>query len=294
MKAQFLATTAIAAMLAGCSTAYGEEVETVAEAAQPAVTIPQGSGYFASDSDLPFLTPDFTQITEDDYVPAFEQGMAIQKAEVEAITSNPAAPNFENTIVALEKSGRMLGRVANVFFALTGANTMDRLDEINTQISPKLSAHFDSITLNPELFVRVKAVYDSRASMAMTREDAKLLEETYKDMVHAGALLTEAERERVKEINSQLSKLTTEFSQKVRTATVGNALIVDTAEELAGLSQVDIESAAKLATDKGHEGKFAIALQNTTRHPLNPVLENRETREKLYWASYHRADVGGE
>jgi peptidyl-dipeptidase Dcp len=294
MKAHILATTAIAAMFAGCSTAYGEEVNTISEAAQPKVSIPQGTGYFAADSTLPFLTPDFSQISEDDYVPAFDQAMMIQRAEVEAIASSPAAPTFDNTIVALEKSGRMLGRVANVFFALTGANTTDRLDEINTEVSPKLSAHFDSISLNPALFARVKAVYDSRASMTMTREDSKLLEETYKGMVHAGALLSDAERELVKGINSQLSTLTTEFSQKVRAATVDNALIVDTAEELAGLSDSDIDSAAKLAAEKGHEGKFAIALQNTTRHPLNPVLENRDTREKLFWASYNRADSGGE
>jgi peptidyl-dipeptidase Dcp len=294
MKAHILATTAIAAILAGCTTAYAEDMETISEATQTEITIPQGTGYFASDSTLPFLTPDFTKISEDDYMPAFEQGMAIQKAEVEAITSNPAAPTFENTIVALEKSGRMLGRVINVFFALTGSNTTDRLDEINTEISPKLSAHSDSITLNPALFARVKAVYDARASVTMTREDAKLLEETYKSMVHAGALLSDVERERVKEINSELSTLTTEFSQKVRAATVDNALIVDSAEELAGLSQADIDSAAKLAAEKGHEGKFAIALQNTTRHPLNPILENRETREKLFWASYNRADSGDE
>ncbi|MEL6878049.1 MAG: M3 family metallopeptidase [Pseudomonadota bacterium] len=308
MKAQFPAPTRLktqaaalalaAALTAGCATTYGDEgVNPIADAqaaADYSPEIPEGTGYFAADSTLPFLAPDFTKISEDDYVPAFEQGMAIQQAEVAAIVNNPAAPDFDNTIVALEKSGRMLGRVSRVFFALTGQATTDRLDEINQEISPKLTAHYDAITLNPELFARVKAVYDNRAAMVMTREDAKLLEETYKGMVQAGALLTDEERTRVKAINSELSTLTTDFSQQVRDATVAGAVIVDTREELAGLSDSEIESAAALAAEKGHEGKFAIALQNTTQQPLLPSLQNREVREKLFKASAYRADQGGE
>ncbi|MBA4164689.1 MAG: dipeptidyl carboxypeptidase II, partial [Erythrobacter sp.] len=293
MKAHFLARTALAALLAGCAitpAAAATESDTAAQAA----AVPQATSYFAADSTLPFLAPDFTRITEADYEPAFEQGMAIHKAEIEAIVSNPAAPTFENTIVALEKSGRMLGRVAAVFFALTGANTTDGLDAIDTRISPALSAHSDSIALNPALFARVKAVYDNRGALALDTEDARLLGNTYRDMVHAGALLSDAEREQVKAINSQLSVLTTEFSQKVRAATVAGALIVDTAEELAGLSAGQIEAAAKLAAEKGHEGKFAIPLQNTTQQPLLPSLENRATRERLFKASAYRADQGGE
>ena len=296
MKARILASTAFAALLAGCAT-YGDNMDPIAQAeaaADYAPAIPEGTGYFASDSTLPFLAPDFTKISEDDYLPAFEQGMAIERAEVQAIIDNPAQPTFENTIVALEKSGRMLSRVSTVFGALTGANTTDRLDEIDAEISPKLSAHSDAINLNPELFARVKAVYDNRAAMTMTREDAKLLEETYKGMVHAGALLTEQQREQVKAINTQLSVLTTEFSQKVREATVDNALILDNRSNLDGLTDAEIDAAAKLAAEKGHEGKFAIALQNTTRHPLNPSLKNRETREKLFKASFNRADSGDE
>ncbi|ABC63678.1 M3 family metallopeptidase [Erythrobacter litoralis] len=294
MKAQILATTAAAALLAGCQTYNeGAAMDPIAQAEADAAyspEIPEGSGYFASDSSLPFLAPDFTKISEDDYMPAFQQGMDIQKAEVQAIIDNPAAPTFENTIVALEKSGRMLGRVARIFFALTGSNTTDRLDEINREVGPMLSAHSDSITLNPALFERVKAVYDNRAAMAMTVEDAKLLEETYKQMVHAGALLTEAERERVKAINTELSTLTTEFGQAVRSATNDQPLIVDTRAELAGLSDSDIEAAAKLAAEKGHDGKFAIALQNTTQQPSIPSLENRDVRERLFKLSHNRAD----
>lgn len=294
MKSRLLTTAATifsATLLSGCATTYSEGMETTATA--PAAAIPTGTGYFAANSTLPFHAPDFTQISEDDYIPAFEQGMAIQQAEVQAIIDNPATPDFGNTIVALEKSGRMLGRVGAVFFALTGSNTTDRLDEINAEISPRLSAHGDSISLNPALFARVKAVYDNRAAMTMTVEDARLLEETYNGMVHAGALLTEAQREQVKAINTQLSTITTEFGQTLRTATVDNALIVDSADQLAGLSDAEIAAAAKLAAEKGQDGKFAIALQNTTRHPQMPGMTDRDTREKLFWSSYHRADTGG-
>ena len=292
--AHILTTVSAAALISACSP-YSEGTDmnvsaSDADVADAAPAIPEGTGYFASDSTLPFLAPDFNAFTEADYMPAFEQGMAIQKAEVQAIIDNPEAPTFENTIVALEKSGRMLGRVGRVFFAVAGAASTDGIDAINTEISPKLSEHGDSIVLNPALFERVKAVYDNRAAMTMTVEDAKLLENTYDSMVHAGALLTDAERERVKAINTELSTLTTEFAQEVRAATNDQPLIVDSAEELAGLSDADIRNAADLATEKGAPGKYAIALQNTTQQPLLPSLENRDTREALFKQSYHRAD----
>ncbi|MDY7097007.1 MAG: M3 family metallopeptidase [Pseudomonadota bacterium] len=252
--------------------------------------IPQGTGYFASDSTLPFLAPDFTKISEADYAPAFEQGMAIHQAEVQAIIDNPEAPTFDNTIVALETSGRMLGRVARVFFMVIGTNTNDNLDAINREVSPKLSAHSSSITLNPALFARVKAVYDMRADLELDQESAKLLEKAYEDMVKAGAELSDEQRERVKEINTQLSQITTEFSQIVRDATNKQPLVVDSAEELAGLSDSQIEAAAAKAAGMGMEGKYAIALQNTTQQPALPDLENREVRERLFKLSYSRSD----
>jgi peptidyl-dipeptidase Dcp len=246
--------------------------------------------YFESDSTLPFLAPDFDKISENSYIPSFEKGMELQLAEIQAIIDNPEDPTFENTIVELEKSGRMLGRVSRVFFQLTGTHTNERLDEINTEMSPKLTAHGDSITLNPALFERVKAVYDQRETLELDVEDTRLLEEAYSTMVHAGALLTEEQREQVKEINTQLSTLTTEFGQLARDAMATQPLIVDTREELAGLSDNDIEAAATLAAEEGHEGKFAIALQNTTQQPLLPSLENRATREALFKLSHDRAD----
>ncbi|MEO0590436.1 MAG: M3 family metallopeptidase [Pseudomonadota bacterium] len=280
---------ALSAGTASAQTAPSSAAETP-PTAQASAAIPKGTGYFASDSDLPFLAPDFTKITEDDYLPAFDQGMAIHKAEVQAIIDNAAAPSFDNTIVALEVSGRMLGRVSRVFFQLTGTNTTDRLVAITTEISPKLTAHNDSIVLNPALFARVKAVYDARDTLGLDIEDATLLERTYDAMVHAGALLTEDERDQVKAINTELSTLATQFSQEARAAMSDQPLIVDTAEELAGLSESDIQAAADLATKEGFEGKFAIALQNTTQQPVLPNLENRTTREKLYTLSFARAD----
>ncbi|MDA9918594.1 M3 family metallopeptidase [Erythrobacter sp.] len=295
--ASILSSASVAALLTGCTTYnQGADVNSITQAeaaSEYAPVIPQGTGYFASESTLPFHAPDFTKISEDDYMPAFQQGMEIHTAEVQAIIDNPAAPSFSNTIVALEQSGEMLGNVAGVFFQLTGTNTTDRLDEITTEISPALSKHSDSITLNPALFARVKAVYDNRAATTMTVEDARLLENTYRDMVHAGALLTDSQREQVKAINTQLSTLTTEFSQMARDAMVDQPLIVDTAEELAGLSDADIQAAADFAAEKGQPGKYAIALQNTTQQPSLPALENRETREKLFRLSYDRADGRG-
>jgi peptidyl-dipeptidase Dcp len=294
MKARILApilSTVCAAALAVPATVQAQGTAMTAAAPAPAAdAVPAPTGPFATVSTLPFEAPDFTGITEDDYLPAFEQAMAIHRAEVDAIIANKDAPTFENTIVALETAGQMLGRVSRVFYALTSANTTDRLDAIDTEISPKLAAHNDAINLDPALFARVKAVYDNRAAMTMTAEDARLLEQTYDEMVHAGALLTDAQREEVKAINGQLSTLATQFGQAVRTATNEQPLIVDTKEELAGLSEADIKAAADLAAARGMPGKFAIALQNTTQQPLLPALENRATREALFKRSFHRAD----
>ncbi|MEM8694844.1 MAG: M3 family metallopeptidase [Pseudomonadota bacterium] len=299
MKHHIIGARALNPVLSSvCALALLAGGATISHAAQPvssqeqasAAGIPEGTGYFASNSSLPFMAPDFTQISEDDYLPAFEQGMAIHNAEVQAIIDNPAEPTFENTIVALERSGRMLSRVSRVFFALTSANTTDRLDEINTEIGPQLSDHYTGIDLNPELFARVSAVYEQRDTLDLSVERARLLENTYTGMVHAGAELTEAERERVMAINSQISALTTQFSQTVRAATNQQPLIVDTREELAGLSESEINAAAAAATEMGMDGRYALVLQNTTQQPLIPKLENREIRERFLDLSLHRSD----
>lgn len=290
MKAPLLAAAALGALTAGCTTMY-DQTETAAVAAPAA--LPQATGYFADVSALPFRAPDFTRIAESDYGPAFDQAMAIERAEVQAIIDNPAAPTFDNTIVALETTGQMLGRVANVFFALTGSHTNPTLEAINSEYSPKLSAHDDWITLNPALFARVKAVYDARATLGLDREQMKLLEDRYEGMVHAGALLTEAQRQQVMEINTELSTLTTQFGQTLRKATNDGAIVVDNVADLQGLSADEIESARKAAEERGLAGKYVIALQNTTQQPILPNLANRALRERIFNASAHRADQGG-
>ncbi|MGB3738314.1 MAG: M3 family metallopeptidase [Pontixanthobacter sp.] len=297
MKTNTIWASAMALILTSACTTTGTTTgmdPSMTDDTAAVTAIPEGTGYFATQSTLPFQAPDFTKISDSDYRPAFEQGMAIHSAEIEAIKTNPAAPTFDNTIVAMEQSGDMLGRVATVFFALTGSNTNDTLDEIQAEIGPKLSAHSDAITLDPALFARVKTVYDNRAGAGLTLEQNALLEDTYEGMVQAGALLTEAQKNDVRALNTKLSETTNEFGRLVREGTVVNALVVDTREELAGLSDSAIDAAGKLAEEKGMAGKFAIALQNTTQQPVLPNLENRATREKLFKLSTNRNDQPGE
>ena len=298
MKISHATASAMALILtSGCVTtgATEDDMNSVTSSGQTdTMPMPVATGYFATESTLPFQAPDFSQISDSDYRSAFEQGMARHNVEIERIKTNPAAPTFDNTIVALEQSGDMLSRVGTVFFALTGSNTNDTLDDIQAEVGPKLSAHSDAITLDPMLFARVKAVYDARATLGLDTEEMALLEDTYEGMVHAGALLTEAQKDQVRALNTQLTETTNDFGRMVREGTLANALVVDTRAELAGLSDSAIDAAAKLATERGMPGKFAIALQNTTQQPALPSLENRATREKLFKLSVNRNNQPGE
>jgi peptidyl-dipeptidase Dcp len=295
MLNRLLAGAALGTLLTACTTT--EEGALPAAPETIGVAIPQASGVFARESTLPFKTVDFAAIQDSDYAPAFEQAMAIQRAEIAAITANPDAPTFENTIVALERTGRMLDRVGIAFSTETGANTNDVLDAIDAEMSPKLSAHYDAINLDPALFARVKAVYDNRAAQgssgSMTAEDAWLLENTWKDMVHAGAELTPAQQDEVKTINTRLSQLTTQFSQTLVEAGNAGALVVADRAALAGLTESELAAAAKAAEAKGMAGQYLLALQNTTQQPALATLTNRATRETLYNRSVRRADDGG-
>ncbi len=294
MKTHLMAAAATGALLSGC-TNMNDDMNVASATAAPTMaddTQLAATGYFAQESTLPFKTPDFSQVSDSDYAPAFDQAMAVHNREVAAIRNQRSAPTFDNTIVALETSGKMLTRVATMFFALTGANTNDTLDAIQEEYGPKLSAHSDAITLDPALFARVKSVYDRRDTLNLNVEDARLLEETYTGMVHAGAMLTEAQKAEVKRINTALSEATNEFSNRVREGTVASALMVDDRAALAGMPDSAIEAAAKLAAEKGQPGKFAVALQNTTQQPSLADLEDRATREKLFKLSYNRNVLG--
>ncbi|MEQ1498680.1 MAG: M3 family metallopeptidase [Novosphingobium sp.] len=285
--------------LAGCaaSAAKVEEMpaaETVAPAPVPyAPVIPVGTGIFAQPSTLPFQAPDFSKIRESDYEPAIEQGIAIQLAETEAIANNPAAPTFENTMVALENSGAMLTRVIYVFSALTSANTNDNLDGIDTRTGPKITAMNDAFTLNPKLFARVKALYDSRASLNLAPDQLQLLTIQYEDMARNGANLDGAAKARLVEINGQISSLQTEFGQKLTKGTKDGALVVKSKAALAGLDAAAIAAAEKAAADRGlPKGSYVLSLQNTTQQPLLPSLTNRATRQALFEKSWNRSERG--
>jgi peptidyl-dipeptidase Dcp len=245
---------------------------------------------FAQRSTLEYELPPFALIEEEHYLPAFYEGCAEQLAEVQAILDTPGAATFENTIVALEKSGQYLGRMLRVFYNKSSSDTNEALDAIEEEIAPKFAAHQDAISLNPVLFKRIKDLYDSRESLGLNSEDSWLLERYYKDLIHEGAHLTEDQRTRLKELNEELSSLETQFSKNVLADTNDLAVLVDTVEELAGLSENQIASAAAAAKDRGHEGKWLIGMVNFTGNPVLDSLTNRELRKKIMEDSKKKAN----
>ncbi len=249
---------------------------------------------FLAESDLPFMLPRFDQIDDTHYRPAFEQGMANHLAEIEAIVNATASPTFENTVVQMERSGRLLTRVASVFFSLTSADTNDTLDAIEADIAPALAAHNDQILLNDELFERVKRLYDERDALGLDAEALRLLEEYYTDFVRAGARASVAEKERLKAINAELATLGTAFGQNVLDEVNAAAVSVDTEQELTGLSENEIAAAAEAAASREAEGNYVIALLNTSGQPALSSLEDRALRERIMNASQARGSQGGE
>lgn len=284
---------AIASVPAMSIAAEKPAAKAVTKAAKltPAKAAPY-TGPFAEKSPLPFEAPDFSKIRDSDYEPAIAAGMAAHQAEIAAIANNPAAPTVDNTLVAMERSGQLLSRALSAFFAVVGANTNDTLDAVEKAVSPKLAAHTDEIYLNTALFGRVKALYDNRAALGLTGEQARLLETTYERFVNAGAQLNDADKATLKSLNEQLSSLGTEFSQKLTQASKDAALVVDTREELDGLSEAEIAAAAADARDRKLPGKYVLTLVNTTQQPQLASLTNRETRRRLYEASVNRTSRG--
>lgn len=249
---------------------------------------------FAQRSDLDFELPPFALIKEESYLPAFYEGCTQQLAEVQAILDSPGAATFENTIVALEKSGQMLMRTLLVFFNKSSSDTNDALDKIEEEMAPKLAAHQDAINLNPTLYARIKSLYDNRESLGLNTEDAWLLERYYKDLIHAGAHLSESERERLKELNEELSKLETQFSKNVLADTNDLAVLVETIDELDGLSENEIASAAAAAKERGHDGKWLIGMVNFSGNPVLDSLTNRALRKKIMQESLVKGNRANE
>jgi peptidyl-dipeptidase Dcp len=247
---------------------------------------------FAVPSSLPYQAPRFDQIKDGDYQPAFDTGMKQQMAEIDAIAANPAAPSFENTIAALERSGRMLERVNNTFFAVVQANTNPALDKVQTIEAPKLAAHNDAIFLNAKLFARVKALYDQRASLKLDPEALQVLTLYYRQFVHAGALLSDKDKVRLRAINKEDASLEAQFQQKLVAAAKAGGLVVTNKDDLKGLTDSEVAATVEAAKARKLTGKYVIPLQNTTQQPLLTSLENRGVREKLFNQSWTRAEKG--
>ena len=264
-----------------------------AAATQEAGTTPMApDNPFAHASSLPFEMPPFDRIHDADYAPAFEAGMREQLKEVGRIAHNPKPATFENTIVALERSGRLLDRVATVFFNLNACNTDPKMEEVDTAMAPKLAAHNDAIFLDAALWTRVDALYGRRASLKLDPESLQLLTRYHTQFVRAGAQLSAADQKRLRAINEEISTLTTRFRQNVLKATADGAVVVDQVADLDGLTPVQIGAAARAAADRGLTGKWVIALQNTTNQPMLASLTNRSLRERIYRASIGRGLSG--
>ncbi len=285
----------LAASVAVANLAYAQPATPVVPAThtQPATAF-DASNPFAAKSTLPFEYPAFDKIKDEHFGPAYLEGMRQQAAEIEAIANNKAAPTFDNTIVAMERSGQLLNRVGVVFGTLSGSYTNDTLKALDKEMAPKLSAHSDAIRLNPTLYARIKALYDKRSKLKLDAESVYLLERYHTDFVRAGAKLSNADKERLKAYNSQLATLQTTFAQNVLNESNASALIVDTRAELAGMLDKQIDAAAVEAKKRGKDGKFAIPVVNTTGQAGLSVLTNRATREKLLAASIARGSRGGE
>jgi peptidyl-dipeptidase Dcp len=259
---------------------------------QPA-TAPQSANPFLTASPLQFQAPQFDRIKDSDFQPAIEEGMKRQIAEIETIANDPAAPTFQNTIVPIERSGSLLTRVSKVFFNLTASNTNPTIQKIEADEAPKLAAHQDAIYMNPKLFARVKAIYDRRDSLGPDAESKFVVERYYRNFVRAGAQLSEADKTTLRALNQEESTLTTQFREKVLADTKESGIVVENKADLAGLSESDVAAAAERAKERGLQGKWVIALQNTTQQPPLTHLQNRALRQRILAASEARGNHGG-
>ena len=247
---------------------------------------------FFTEYTTPFGVPPFDKIEVAHYKPAFEKGMEEQKKEIDAIVNNPEEPTFENTIVALDRSGELLMKVMYAFSGQSSVNTTDEIQALEQELYPVLSAHSDDISLNPALFTRVKVVYDKQASMNLNKEQKKLLEETYKGFVRGGANLDADKQARLRELNEKISVLELTFGQNVLKETNAFKLVVDNKEDLAGLPESLIAAAAETAAAESMEGKWIFTLHNPSVMPFLQYADNRALREKIFKAYINRGNNG--
>lgn len=283
---------ALAVAMGAMSPACSADTPTPAGFARTAAIV-KNNPFFAP-STLPFGLPPFNLIGNEDYAPAFHEGMRVRLQEMNAIADDPEPPTFENTVVAMERSGRMLERVSSVFDNLTAANTNPEMEALNLTLAPERAAHSDAIVLNARLFQRIQSVYDRRADSALDAQSMRLIERYRTDFVRAGATLSDADKARLKVLNADIAVLSATFSQNVLKDINASAVVVENRSELDGLSPQEITAASDAATARGLPGKFVIALINTTDQPPEAVLTNRALRNRLYKASIARGIHGGD
>lgn len=244
---------------------------------------------FAAASALPFHAPAFDSIRIEHYQPAFDAGMQIQLAEIKAIVTQTDLPTFNNTIVAMEKSGTLLHRVRRVFSNMSSAHTNKHLQNIQTEMAPLLAAHSDNILLNSRLFERVESLYESQKSLQLTNEQQEVLRQHYENFVRAGAKLSKEHQNRIRSFNEQLSTLQTKFEDNLLAVTKERSILVDDVVELDGMSEAEIAAAAETAKERGHDGQYVLEITNTTRVPILTSLNSRRLRQRVWEASANRA-----
>lgn len=249
---------------------------------------------FFEEWNTPFQTPPFSKIKNEHFLPALEEGIKQQRAELEQIINNSEPPTFQNTIAALEKSGKLLTKVTRVFFNLTGANTNDELQKVAEKITPELTKLNNDIYLNEKLYQRIKTIYDEKDKLNLSKEELRLLDNYYSDFTRAGIGLTEEKKARLREINQQLSSLQLKFGDNLRKETNALGLVIDKEEDLIGLPEAVIKAASELAEANGLKGKWAFNLQRPSWTPFLQYSQKRELREKLYKAYINRGNNNNE
>jgi peptidyl-dipeptidase Dcp len=284
---------ACAIALAACSKPAPESTTVPPQDATASAPVAAtASNPFFAPSTLALQAPAFDQIKDEHYLPAFDEGMKQQLAEIRVIADNPEPASFDNTIVAMERSGALLYRVSKVFFNMSASNTNDAIQKIEAEVAPKLAAHQDEIALDGKLFARVKAIYDARDTLGADPEAKRLVERYQQQFVRAGALLDDASKAQLRKINEELSNLQTKFGENLLKEVNDSAVVFDSAEALAGLTQSDLDGAAAAAKARGLEGKWVVALQNTTPQPILASLSNRDSRKRIFEASINRGTRG--
>jgi peptidyl-dipeptidase Dcp len=282
-KSSILEIGILLLILAGCNSDRKKSMENTNDLA---------SNPFMQVSTLPFQAPDFAKIKDSDFAPAFEEGLKEQMAEIDKIAGNPDAPTFENTLVALEKSGQLLRRVNGVFNMLSGANTDSVLQKLSEDIAPKLAALQDAVYLNDALYEKFKTLYQKKDELKLDKESARLMEYYQTQFTRAGANLSKEDKTKLKKLNEEEAGLGAKFANQLLADAKSGALVVDNIEALKGLEEGALKSAAQNAEAAGKKGKWVLSLQNTTQQPALQSLENRETRQELFEASWTRAEKG--